>query len=78
LQPSQTPRNAIQIEIVDNLEFGESLLAMLVRKAEGHLARVAPVQNEETVELLRSLIDIQIVQAKLGRERQRLSAFKSC
>ena len=78
LQLSQTPHAAIQREILDNIEFGESLVALLSRKAEAHLAAVAPAHTEETVELLRSLLNIQVVQSKLGRERQRLSILKSC
>ena len=70
--------NANQNEILNNVEFGDSLLAMLIRKAEGHLAAVAPEHTEETIQLLRSLLDLHVVQAKLGRERQRLSIVKSC
>jgi hypothetical protein len=70
-------RTAFQKEISDNIEYGEAILTMLKRKAERQLEVIAPAHSEEVVELWRSLLDMQSVQDKLGRERYRLSELKT-
>src|SRR3974377_1708894 len=62
-----------QKEVENNVEFGEAVLTMLKRKAECQLEILAPAHDEHLVEFWRSLLDVQTVQAKLGRERHRLS-----
>lgn len=73
----QTPlRSAFQQEIENNVEYGEAILTILRRKAECQLERIAPAHDEGVVEFWRALLDMQTVQAKLGRERHRLTAFR--
>ena len=64
--------NAFQNDIESNIEFGEAVLTMLKRKAENQLELIAPAHDEHVVEFWRALLDMQTVQAKLGRERHRL------
>ena len=70
------PRRTFQQELSDNIEYGEAVLTMLKRKAECHLERIAPGQDEQVVEFWRALLDIQTVQNRLGQERYRLSVLK--
>jgi len=65
-------RSAFQSELETNIEFGESVLTMLKRKAECQLEIIAPAYDEHLVEFWRALLDMQTVQAKLDRERHRL------
>lgn len=69
-------RSAFQNEIETNIEFGEAVLMMLKRKAENQLELIAPAHDEQVVEFWRSLLDMHTVQAKLGRERHRLSVIQ--
>jgi hypothetical protein len=68
-----TLRTALKTEIAHNIEYGEAILTMLIRKAERQLEVIAPHQHEDVVALYRLMLDIQAVQDKLGRERYRLS-----
>ena len=52
------------------------VLTMLKRKAENQLELIAPTHSEQVVEFWRALLDMQTVQAKLGRERHRLSVLQ--
>jgi len=70
-------RTALQKEAADNIELGEALFGMLQRKAEAKLAVIAPAQQEDVVEFWRAVMDIQIVQSTLLRERFRLSVVNS-
>ena len=73
----QTPlRNAFQNDIESNIEYGEAVLTMLKRKAENQRELIAPAHDEHVVEFWRALLDMQTVQAKLGRERHRLSVIQ--
>jgi hypothetical protein len=73
----KTPfRNAFHKEISDNLEYGEAVFALLKRKAENQLELIAPAHDEQVVEFWRSLLDMQTVQAKLDRERHRLTVIQ--
>ena len=49
---------------------------MLKRKAENQLELIAPAHDEQVVGLWRALIAMQTVQAKLGRERHRLTVMQ--
>jgi hypothetical protein len=69
-------RSTFQNELSDNIEYGEAVLAMLKRKAENQLERIAPGHDEQVVEFWRSLLDMQTVQSHLCNERYRLSALK--
>jgi len=69
-------RSAFQSEIETNVEFGEAVLTMLKRKAERQLELIAPAHDEHLVEFWRALLDMQTVQAKLSRERFRLSVLQ--
>ena len=71
-----TLRSTFQKEISDNIEYGEAVLTMLKRKAECQLDRIAPGHDEQIVEFWRSLLNMQIVQGRLGQERYRLSLLK--
>ena len=68
--------NAFQNDIESNIEFGEAVLTMLKRKAENQLELIAPAHDEHVVEFWRALLDMQTVQAKLDRERHRLSGMQ--
>ena len=70
------PNDAFQQEIESNLEYGESLFALLKRKTENQLELIAPGHDEQAVEFWRALLDMQTVQAKLDRERHRLSVMQ--
>jgi hypothetical protein len=70
-------RNAFQMDIESNIEYGEAIFALLKRKAENQLELIAPAHSEQVVEFWRALLDMQTVQAKLGRERHRLTAMQS-
>ncbi len=73
----QSPlRSAFRQDIESNVEFGEAVLTMLKRKAECQLEQIAPAHDEHVVEFWRVLLDMQTVQAKLGRERHRLSVLQ--
>jgi len=73
----QTPlRNAFQNDIESNIEYGEAVFALLKRKAECQLELIAPAHSEQVVEFWRALLDMQTVQAKLDRERHRLSVIQ--
>ena len=69
-------RRPFQKEIESNIEFGEAVFAILKRKAERQLETIAPAHDEHVVEFSRALLDMQTVQAKLGRERFRLSVIQ--
>jgi|SRR5215471_15884435 len=77
LARNTTPlRSAFQKEVETNIEFGEAVLTILRRKAECQLELIAPAHDEQVVEFWRSLLDMQTVQAKLGRERHRLTVVQ--
>jgi hypothetical protein len=69
-------RTAFQKELQDNIDYGELVFALLKRKAESQLELVAPAHDERIVELWRALLDMHEVQAKLVRERYRLSVLQ--
>jgi hypothetical protein len=69
-------RTAFQNEIQSNIEYGEAVLALLKRKAKNQLEIIAPAHDEQVVEFWRALLDMHEVQAKLVRERYRLSILK--
>lgn len=69
-------RTAFQQDIENNVEFGEAIFTLLKRKAENQLELIAPAHDEHVVEFWRSLLDMQTVQAKLDRERHRLSVIQ--
>ena len=75
-RPPSQDCNAFQKEISDNLEYGEAVFALLKRKAENQLELIAPAHDEQVVGLWRALIAMQTVQAKLGRERHRLTVMQ--
>jgi hypothetical protein len=68
--------SAFQNDIETNIEYGEAVFALLKRKAEHQLELIAPAHDEHVVEFWRALLDMQTVQAKLGRERHRLSVMQ--
>jgi len=70
-------RTTLQKQISDNIEYGESILTMLKRKAESQLDVIAPAQDEQIVEFWKVLLDIHTVADKLGRERYRLSVIQA-
>jgi hypothetical protein len=70
-------RTGFQNEIAHNIEYGEAILVALRLKAQRQLDLIAAVQNEDTVALWRSMLDIQAVQDKLSRERYRLSSLRA-
>jgi hypothetical protein len=70
------PRTALQKEVSDNIEYGEAIFTMLKRKAECQLELIAPAQTEQVVEFWRALLNMHDVQAKLVRERYRLSVLR--
>lgn len=72
----RTLRTAFQNEIQNNIEYGEAVFALLKRKAERQLELITPAHDEQAVELWRALLDMHDVQAKLVRERYRLSALQ--
>jgi hypothetical protein len=69
-------RSAFQNDIESNIEYGEAVFALLKRKAENQLELIAPAHDEQVVEFWRALLAMQTVQAKLERERHRLSAMQ--
>jgi hypothetical protein len=70
-------RTGFQNEIAHNIEYGEAILVAFRLKAQRQLDLIAAVQNEDTVALWRSMLDIQAVQDKLSRERYRLSSLRA-
>jgi hypothetical protein len=67
------------MDIEANIEYGEAVFTLLKRKAENQLELIAPAHDEHVVEFWRALLDMQTVQAKLDRERHRLTVLRgSC
>jgi len=71
------PRYTIQQHLVAEIEYGEALLTALKLKAERQVELISASQPDELTNFCRLILDIQVVQQRVDRERYRLSLLKT-